>query len=83
MIEEKARFHRGAIQLVGIPEEYRNPFWSKEENIEMATRDFVQQDFSKLLSNSLPPPDLAPLEEVLFSVIYPSRAPRNRTRKWC
>ena len=50
----------------------KNPFWTEEENIEMATRILVRGDFSDLLCSSLPLPDLEALKRVLFGVVYPS-----------
>jgi hypothetical protein len=32
-----------------IHESYRNPFWTEDENIEMATRVMVRDDFSNLV----------------------------------
>jgi hypothetical protein len=57
-----ARFHGGRW----------NPFWTEEENIEMATRVLVRDDFPDLLGGSLPLPDLEALKRVLLGVVYPS-----------
>jgi hypothetical protein len=58
--------------MTRLHEGYKNPFWTKEENIEMATRVLVRDDFSDLLGGSLPLPDLEALKRVLFGVVYPS-----------
>ena len=71
-IEEKAKLYRGMVRLTRAHEDYKNPFWTEEENIEMAIRFMVRKDFSDLLGNSLLLPDLKALERVLFSVVYPS-----------
>jgi hypothetical protein len=54
------------------PQGYRNPFWTAEENVEMAVRVLVKRNFSNLLRNRLSVPDLHALERVLFSIVYPS-----------
>ena len=59
-------------RAIRFHEDYKNPFWTEEENIEMATRVLVRGDFSNLLGNSLLLPDLEALEKVLFGVVYPS-----------
>lgn len=64
--------YRGMIQLTRCHEDFRNPFWTEEENIEMATRVMVLQAFSDLLGNSLSLSDLEALEKVMFGVLYPS-----------
>ena len=66
------------MQVVEIPKEYRNPFWTKEENIEMATRILVRADFAKLLRESLSLLDLKLLEKVLFEIVYPSKSQQGR-----
>ena len=57
-----------------LSDEYCNPFWTKEENIEMATRILVRSYFSELLSDTLPVADLESLEKVLFSIVYPTKS---------
>ena len=56
------RFHEG----------HRNPCWTEEENIEMATWVLVRHDFSGLLGSSFSRPDLEALGGVLFGVVYPT-----------
>lgn len=71
-IQEKAKLYKGMVRHMRVMEDYRNPFWTEEENIEMAVRVLVRGDFSDLLGNSLLPPDLQKLERALFNVVYPS-----------
>lgn len=59
-------------RVTRLHEDYKNPFWTEDENIEMATRVLVRGDFSDLLGNSLLLPDLKALERALFGVVYPS-----------
>ncbi|KIW69880.1 hypothetical protein PV04_02199 [Phialophora macrospora] len=69
-IEEKAKHYRGMARLA--PAGYKNPFWTEEENVEMAVRVLMKRNFSDLLRTSLSAPDLQALERVLFSIVYPS-----------
>jgi hypothetical protein len=70
-VEEKAKSYRGMVQLTQLHRDYATPFWTEEENIEMATRVLLRGDFSDLLGNSLLLPDLEALEWALFGVVYP------------
>jgi hypothetical protein len=53
-------------------EGHKIPFWTEEENIEMAARVLVRANFSDLLDGSLPLPDMKALERVLFGLLYPT-----------
>ena len=72
-IEQHARFHRDMARATRLHEAYKNPFWTEDENIEMATRVLALQDFSGLLKNSsLRSEELESLKKILFGVVYPS-----------
>ena len=58
--------------MMRIHESYRNPFWTEDENIEMATRVMVRDGFSDLMGKRLSNQDLKSLERVLFGVVYPT-----------
>jgi hypothetical protein len=69
-IEEKAKFYRDIARMTRFYRGRGDPFWTEEENIEMAARVMVRKDFSDLLDGSLPLPDLEALKKVLFGVVY-------------
>jgi hypothetical protein len=71
-VEEKAKLYKGMARGLRDYESYKIPVWTEEENIEMITRILVRKDFSRLLGNSLSPPDLEELKRVLFGIVYPS-----------
>jgi hypothetical protein len=75
-IEEKAMLYRDMARMTRFYEEYENPFWTVEENIEMAVRVAVRGDITDLLSKSLSLPDLQALETVLFDMVYPTISSR-------
>lgn len=52
-IEEKARLCKGMVRMMRIHESYRNPFWTKDENIEMVIRVMVRDGFSDLMGKRL------------------------------
>lgn len=69
------------LQVRQIPREYQVPFWPKNKNIEMATRIFTRDDYSKLvLSDGTLSRVEVPegLEHVLFDVVYPCKL-RNQS----
>ena len=70
-IEEKARFCRDTARSTKLREEYKIPFYTDEENIEIITRSMVRKVFSDLFGSSLAIPDLQALKRVLFDAIYP------------
>ena len=51
---------------------YATPIWTDEENVEMATRVLIRDDFSKILSKSVSRPILEALKRVFFGFVYPS-----------
>lgn len=71
-VEEKAKLLRELVGQSGFRGEERNPFWTREENIEMVVRLMVRRNFSDLLDHSLSIPDLKALERVFFGFVYPS-----------
>lgn len=66
------------MQMTRGHKEYQNPFWTEEDNLEMATRILVQREFSNLLNDSVSFQDLAALENVFFCTLYPTDHERNR-----
>jgi hypothetical protein len=58
-------------QAMRFFEEYTNPFWTLEENVEMVTRSMVRDGFSDLLGTKVSSDNLEALEGVLFDIIYP------------
>jgi hypothetical protein len=72
VVEEKAKLYRDMARGPRFNKRYKNPFWTEEENIEMATRILVREDFCSLLGDSLPLSDLEELKRVLFGIVYPS-----------
>ena len=59
------------IQVTQFSQNYGNPYWPEEANIEMNIRVLVRSDFSHLFKKSLSSPDLDALEWVLFGIVYP------------
>jgi hypothetical protein len=73
MVEEKARFCKDVAWTTRFFEEYKNPFWTLEENVEMVTRSMVRDGFLDLVGTKLSSKNLEALEAVLFDIIYPVR----------
>lgn len=74
MVEEKAKFCRDMARATLFFEDYKNPFWTMDENIEMVTRVMVRDGFSDLIGAKVSSENLKALERVLFDVIYPVRS---------
>ena len=60
------------METGGFPEEYRNPFWPEEANVEMAVRVLVRGELSQVMGESILESDLVSLDDVLFNIIYPT-----------
>lgn len=71
-VEERARSCKDVIREMKFYEAYKNPFWTEDENIEMATRVMIEGEFSSLVGKRLPRPDVKSLKKVLFGVVYPT-----------
>lgn len=52
-------------------EQYVNPVWSIEENVELMTRAWVREDIASLLSD-VDNDTVEALKDVLFNVVYPT-----------
>jgi hypothetical protein len=52
-------------------EEFKNPVWDVDQNIEILTRMAVQDEMSSLFSKILPENTLQELVDVLFNIVYP------------
>lgn len=53
-------------------EDFRNPFWKLEENVEMVTRGMVHDGFADLIGTKVSSRDLEAFERVFFDVVYPT-----------
>lgn len=62
------------FQATQIPVQYQNPFWTEEQNLEIATRIFMRNHYYRKLfpagENALSGAQVAALEHVLFDVVY-------------
>jgi hypothetical protein len=58
-------------RITRVFEEYINPFWTTEENIEMATRSWIKNILSDRLIHKGLSEDLEGLKGGVFDVVYP------------
>ena len=71
-IQDHAIRTSNMLRLTKGYEQYMNPVWSIDENIEILTRVFVQEDMMPILSGNLCEDTVAELSDVLFNVLYPA-----------
>jgi len=70
-IQEKARFFKDQARTKPLREEYKIPFYTQEENIEIYTRSMTRQSLKDLYSEILASSDMQALERVIFDIVYP------------
>ena len=58
-------------------EEYMNPIWSVDENIEILTRGGVRRAMPTIFEGELKADTVEELSDVLFNVVYPAYTERD------
>ncbi|KAH7082880.1 hypothetical protein BKA63DRAFT_139266 [Paraphoma chrysanthemicola] len=71
-IQDRAIVTSNMLRLTKGYEEHMNPVWTIDENIEVLTRTFVQEDMMLILSGKLTTDIVAELSDVLFNIVYPA-----------
>jgi hypothetical protein len=66
-------FHRTKVY-----EQFMNPVWSIDENIEVLTRTYVREEMDGILSGKISEDYLQELSDVLFNIVYPAYMKRPK-----
>jgi hypothetical protein len=65
------------LRVTNSYEEFSNPLWNVDQNIEIITRMAVRLETGLLLSKILPETTLQELVDVLFNIVYPTYTTRQ------
>ena len=71
-LEARGRLIAGMLRQTGIYRQWKSPLWSDDRNIELVTRIMLRGDFEELLGGQLTIIQLQELQEVLFTIVYPT-----------
>ena len=77
-IEQRAKLVTGMLQATWSHMQWSNPIWTEDENIEILTRVYVRKDFEELLGKQLPSVVLQELKDIMFTLIYPTYAKKDK-----
>ena len=65
------------LQRAQKPNEWINPFWTENENIEMLTRIMIREHIDEFVGNQLLGQTLDEFKDVIFNIVYPTYAKRG------
>ena len=60
------------LRLTKTYEQYMNPVWTVDQNIEILTRTYVREEMISIFSTELSENTVEELSDVLFNVVYPA-----------
>jgi hypothetical protein len=76
-LEKQAKMVIDMFRATRIHMQFRNPIWTENQNIEMLTRVYVRKHLEELLGKQLLSVALQELEDVMFTLIYPTYAKKD------
>lgn len=71
-LEARGRLIGGMLRQTEIHRQWNSPLWSDDQNIELFTRFMLREDIEELLGGQLTRIQLHELQEVLFTIVYPT-----------